>query len=58
MAFWSLTYSYKQFEQSQGRIDRMNTPYVDLNYYVLLTNSMAEKPVIRSLEAKQDFQPR
>jgi hypothetical protein len=58
MAFWSLTYSYKQFEQTQGRTDRLNTPFTDLHYYILLTDSPAETPVIRSLEQKKDFQPR
>ena len=58
MAFWSLTYSWKQYSQAQGRIDRMNTPFVDLNYYVLMADSPAEKPVIRSLDKKEDFQPR
>lgn len=58
MAFWSLTYSWKQFNQAQGRIDRMNTPFTDLHYYIMMTNSHAEKPVIRSLQMKKDFQPK
>lgn len=58
MAFWSLTYSYKQFNQAQGRIDRLNTPYEDLHYYVLMTDSIAERPVIRALGQKKDFQPK
>lgn len=58
MAFWSLTYSWKQFNQAQGRIDRLNTPYEDLHYYVLMTDSIAEKPVIRALNQKKDFQPK
>ena len=58
MAFWSLTYSWKQFEQAQGRIDRVNTPFTDLHYYVMLSDSMAEKPVIASLNKKRDFQPK
>lgn len=58
MAFWSLTYSWKQFNQAQGRIDRLNTPFEDLHYHVLMTESVAEKPVIRSLEQKKDFQPK
>jgi hypothetical protein len=58
MAFWSLTYSYKQFHQSQGRIDRLNTPYTDLHYYVLMTDSVAERPVMSALDQKKDFQPK
>lgn len=58
MAFWSLTYSWKQFHQAQGRIDRMNTPFKDLHYYVLMTDSLAEKPVIKSLNKKENFQPK
>lgn len=58
MVFWSLTYSWKQFWQAQGRIDRLNTPFTDLHYYVFMTDSFAERPVIRSLKMKKDFQPR
>lgn len=58
MAFWSLTYSWKQFHQAQGRIDRLNTPYTDLHYYVLMTDSVAEKPVMKALDQKKDFQPK
>jgi len=58
MVFFSLTYSYKQFYQSQGRIDRMNTPFKDLNYYALMTKSIAEKAVWRSLQQKKDFNVR
>lgn len=58
MVFWSLTYSWKQWDQSQGRIDRMNTPFNDLHYYAMVTDSPADKPVLRALEQKRDFQPR
>lgn len=58
MAFWSLTYSWKQWEQGQGRIDRLDTPFEDLWYYVLMADSPAEKPVLASLNDKRDFQPR
>lgn len=58
MLFWSLTYSWKQYWQSQGRIDRLNTPFKDLFYYVMMANSPAEKPVLSALERKKDFQPR
>lgn len=53
--FWSQTYSYKQFMQAYGRIDRLNTEYIDLFYYLPLTNSWIERAVRRSIEGKKDF---
>ena len=53
--FYSLTYSYKQWHQSFGRIDRLNTPYTDLYYYVLLSNSAIDRAVKKSLDAKRSF---
>lgn len=58
VCFYSLTYSYKQFEQAQGRIDRINTPFFDLFYYILSTKSMVDKAVWRSLKTKRDFNVR
>lgn len=55
VAFWSLNYSYKVTEQSRGRIDRMNTPYVDLHYYVLESGSWIDRAVGRSLRTKTNF---
>ena len=56
--FWSLTYSWKAFEQSQGRIDRMNTPYVDLWYYVLYADNFDGKHVRKALDRKENFNER
>lgn len=58
IAYWSLNYSYKVFEQSKGRIDRLNTPFLDLYYYVLLSNSDVDRAILKSLNTKQDFNER
>lgn len=55
VVFYSLTYSYRDYEQSQGRIDRLNTPYYRLFYYVLRTNSWIDKRIWKTLQLKQDF---
>ncbi len=58
MIFWSLNYSYKIFEQAQGRIDRLNTRFVDLNYYLLLSEAPIDRAILKSLNAKEDFNER
>lgn len=54
-AFWSLQYSYKIWEQCQGRIDRLNTPYYDLHYYVLKSMASIDMAIQKSLNEKRNF---
>jgi hypothetical protein len=54
-AFYSLTYSYKQWHQAHGRTDRINTPFTDLYYYPLLAKSGIDPIVMKSLKDKKNF---
>jgi hypothetical protein len=55
MVLWSLNYSYKIFEQVQGRIDRMNTKYTSLFYYILWSNSWIDCQIRNALILKENF---
>lgn len=56
MLFYTLTYSQRDFWQARGRIDRMNTEYTDLHYYILKSGSMIDGMIWRALVRKKNFQ--
>lgn len=55
IVFYSANYSYKIMHQACGRIDRMNTPYKDLYYYHIKTNSPIDRAIDRALNSKKKF---
>jgi hypothetical protein len=58
MVLYSLTYSYKNHVQSMGRIDRLDTKYFDLFYYVLTSNAQIDKMILGALRSKKNFNER
>lgn len=55
MVFYSQNYSYKTMHQSEGRIDRMNTPYVELFYYHFKSMAAIDIAIARALKQKKTF---
>ena len=58
MIFYSSSYSYKQMVQAAGRIDRMNTPYVDLYFYHLRSTAPIDLAIEKALSEKKNFNER
>ncbi len=58
ICFFSQTYSYRDWWQSHGRIDRLNTPFTDLWYYHLISRSIIDKAIRKALRAKKSFNER
>ena len=53
--FFSQNYSYKILKQSTGRIDRINTLYVDLYYYHFKSHAPIDLGIGRALKNKKKF---
>ena len=53
--FYSQTYSYKNLVQAAGRIDRMNTPFIDLYYYHFLSDAKMDVAIYKCLKTKKNF---
>jgi hypothetical protein len=58
MVFYSQSYSYKATVQAAGRIDRTNSPYTDLYYYYIRSNSPIDIAIARTLKSKKAFNER
>lgn len=54
--FYSLPYSYRQFHQAKGRIDRKNTPYTELHYYIFKSRAIIDQAIWKALSRKKNFQ--
>lgn len=55
IVFYSQNYSYQIMSQAAGRIDRLNTPYHDLYYYILTSKSLIDQMVTKALKKKKNF---
>lgn len=55
MVFYSMQYSYRIFEQCLGRIDRINTKYTDLHYYVMRSKTPIDKALYDVIKTKKNF---
>ena len=53
--FFSQNYSYRMMTQAAGRIDRLNTPYVDLYYYHLKSYAPIDLAIAKALKNKKKF---
>ena len=55
MMFYSLNYSYRMMEQAEGRIDRLNTNHINLEYYILSSKSKIDRDIHKTIINKKSF---
>ncbi len=55
IVFYSLNYSYKVMHQAEGRIDRLNTPFIDLYYYELRSSAPIDMTIRGAYLNKKKF---
>ena len=53
--FYSQNYSYKVMTQAAGRVDRLNTKFIDLYYYHLKSRSGIDLAISKALKEKKAF---
>lgn len=53
--FYSQNYSYKVLAQASGRVDRLNTKFVDLYYYHIKSRSGIDLAISKALQNKKRF---
>ena len=53
--FYSQNYSYKVLTQAAGRIDRLNTKFIDLYYYHLSSRSGIDLAITKAIKEKKVF---
>ena len=56
--FYSLNYSYRIMEQSEGRINRVNTSFENLYYVYLKSPASIDDAIERSIRSKKKFNER
>jgi hypothetical protein len=55
LILYSRNYSYRQTTQAMGRIDRQNTPFHDLYYYFLVSESSIDLAIGKAYSEKKNF---
>ena len=55
IVLYSRNYSYRQTIQAMGRIDRQNSPFLNLYYYFLSSESEIDRAIEKAYFAKKNF---